>query len=769
MPQINFSEKLKEQEESKIDFSSKLLRPELRPESQEDPSVLVKQLLGADLDTENFAAPSLRISLSRGDNLEEKNLRIRKRFPDGEVKVIPKSIGLGTKDDVLVWRESPQAQFKFVEPPGKDFTDIVEALSPSGESIAGEILMALLSRGASVPGIIARQGAGAVAGESLEQGVQELTGTQAQSLREAGKEALTEGGFSLVGGALGSPLTAGANITRGSGVLRVGEEGLETLQAANRLQTQTDVQLRDLLTPGLVTDNPLVALQEKQASVVLPALKRRYNSIVGAISDVVTKLQPKNMANASDGVLNGIRRLGRDTIRKLGVSNRSAREGGISIQQGIAEYDLVAKRIVDDLYNLARKIEDPQFNMEGLEAVMRDLELGSKGKLDPAVKRLIDEVRAINGPIQLSDRVLSVSEQLRNARTGAFAAKSVKPGEVANQATGQATDLFKALGEALDNPLNASPEFAKAWRSAASAASDRFDTLGQAIIIRASREEAPEQLVRRLVKPFNASNLQTLRSTIEPAKWKEFQEAAYSQLLRDPSKVSKTLDAFDQETLDVLMPRREQALWRQAGKEMDRINALGIERRAIQQVTNQNTVRNLVETATPNTVLTLRKTIANTRDRGLRDSVRAAIIDWAWDGIVTHSGTTAKINRNAFNSKIAKLSKSGMLNILSPSQRKALIDIDSVSKALIGGTADAGTSIRGAEIAAGVPKLKPSALIGLLQSGLISNFYLSSAGRRILIGKGIENSRGEFIRVFTAALARVSQQEDISEFAQEQP
>ena len=84
MPQVNFAEKLKEQEEpEKVDFASRLGGFNRSPSVPEAPDEreTIQSILGADLDTENFAPASLRISLSRGDNLKEKNLRLQKEFP----------------------------------------------------------------------------------------------------------------------------------------------------------------------------------------------------------------------------------------------------------------------------------------------------------------------------------------------------------------------------------------------------------------------------------------------------------------------------------------------------------------------------------------------------------------------------------------------------------------------------------------------------------------------------------------------------------------
>ena len=771
MPQINFADMVEEEEQKNdptfADFASRV-PPRFTVNTgvpQSEPLVplteTVQEILGAGFDAETFAPPGLRISLSRGDNLEEKKLRLQKKYPEGDVKVLPESIGLGLDEDVLVWRESPQSQYKLLEPPGMDFTDIAEAISPSGESLAGEILMALLTRGATVPGVIARQGVAAAAGETIEQGVQQLTGVQDQGFSEAAEEVGAEFAFSLFGGAIGSIPTAVTNVATGRGALRVGEEGIETLQAADRLGS------RALVTPGMITDNPMIMAQERQARGILPGIGRRYRRIVSSLNTAVKGAVPARINSAMSDVLTGLRDLSDSTIRNLGVVTRKATEGGKALQKGVMEYDLVAYRIVGDLYDAARRVEEPVFDFKHLNTVANDLRLGAKGKIDPEVDDLIKQFEAIDGPIELSNGILTVTEQLRNVRTGAYAAKNVPPGQIAGQPHGQANDLFKAIDETLRNPSNSSPEFVQAWGKGNAAAAERFSTLDKAAIIEIARSETPEMLVKKYAAPNNVSNLLVIRNTVEPAMWKRFQDSFYSDLLTNPSNLTKRLDDFDLETLDVLIPRSEQSLWRNIGGEMDRINAVGADRRMLLQVTNENFIADLLETANPNTTLVLRKAIANTRNRGLRDNVRAGVIDWAWDGVLVTKKNRLEVNRGRLKERIKALEKSGMLGLLTPAQRQVLNDVDAVAKAFEA-TADAGSSIRSMEIASGVPKLKPGALIGLAQSGMISLFYLSAPGRKILLGSGKESSQGEFIRIFSAAMLRAAETEDISELLEEQ-
>ena len=50
-----------------------------------------KEMLGANFDSESFAGPGLRWTLARGDNLAEKKLRIKKKYPEGDIRVLPES------------------------------------------------------------------------------------------------------------------------------------------------------------------------------------------------------------------------------------------------------------------------------------------------------------------------------------------------------------------------------------------------------------------------------------------------------------------------------------------------------------------------------------------------------------------------------------------------------------------------------------------------------------------------------------------------------
>lgn len=717
------------------------------------------QLLEANFEPGVYAPASLRWSLARGDNLKEKTLRLQKKYPQGELDTLKQSMVMGFEDDVLIWRESPQAQWKAVEPQGFDKFDIIEAIAPSAESIAGETAMAIGSSGASVPLTVARQVLGAIAGEAFEQGTQAVRGLQDQSLAEVTMEVGQEGLWSGIGGYAASPFVAAYNIARGAGALRVGEEGLDVLRAAREI----DPKLAEKMTPGLVSDNPAIQTSEQQAAALLPGLGRRYRELISMVDSAVKTQSQGRAGQAMGRVVEGLKDFGDQFLRRLRVTGTRASEGGKAIQAGINQYSQQSRIITSALYNRARAIQEPQFDLNPVLNLANDLRIGAKGQLDPAVEAQIKELENISGPITLSrGDVLSVTDQIRNVRTELWSLKHVEPGSVANQKTGQANDLYRAITNTLENPSNTDQAFRSAWRTANDAAAERFAKLEAAPIVASARSAAPSELVRTYLRPYNPENLLTIRNTVPADKWNLFVDAAYSEMLRNPADLSKTIKAFDQETLDVFMPRADQEAFRRVGRELDRINSIGVEEIAERQVKNRNFIDTLITGAEPRDAQTLIRAMNNTNNRAMRQSVRAAIIEWAWDGVIEETKAGLKINRGVIVSNVNQLKKSGLWSILSTQDRRLVSNVKTVSLAFER-VADAGTSILAASAVQGVKEMKASAIMTFVRNEIMAQFYMSSLGRKMLIGSGLPNSRGAMIRAVGGALAQTSQPEDISE------
>jgi len=728
-----------------------------------------KEMLGADFDSETFAGPGLRWSLARGDNLEEKKLRIKKKYPEGDIRVLKESVVNGFSEDTLVWRETEQSQWKMIEPQGFEWADlgmdVAEAIAPSAESIAGETALAIGTSGGSIPVTIGRQVLGALLGETTEQTIQYVRGTQAQDLKGVAGEIGLEGAYSGAGGFAMSPIAGLYNGLRGAGALRVGDDGLEVIRAANELD-KTGIGQK--LTPGLTTDNPAMILQEAQGSALLPSFRRRYREMLKSLDTAVRSSAPGNSAEAMRGVVTSLRDFSNFFLGQIKRGGTKTGEAGKALQAGVEVYGKQSKVVVDDLYLAASKIDDPKFDLEPFHVVAGDLRANAKGKFNKALNEPLSELNAITGPKELpSGNILSVTDQIRNVRTTLWDLKQVKPGELPTQATGQANDLYKALTSVLDNPKNADPNFLNAWKAASDASSLRRATLGKAAVIAVAKSETPYKMAKSLVRPGEVDNLLALRDTVPDMYWNHFVDAAYGEILKDPSKAKGVFDSFDTETLDALFPSAQQEQLKRVVGELDRIGSVGADEIAKMQVKNRNFVDKLIRSTNPRDAYMMVRSMNNTNDKATRESFRAAIVEWAWDGVIEPTKSGLKANSGLLKSRVADLQESGIWSILSTEERRIIGNAQIVTRAFQR-VSDAGVSIQAAEASKNITRLKASAIATFVQYGIVSKLYLSNMGRKMLIGSGLPNSNAAMLRVLGGSLAQISQTEDLDALMKEQ-
>ena len=757
-----------------VDFSS-------AKKYQDKVSSQVSERLGEDsFDKETFAPTLLRYNLARGDNLEEKLIRLQGKHPAGEIKYVTDSVMLrgesgALEEDQLIYRESKDDKWKLVNRPGIDRADIISALAPSAEAITAEVGMALLTSGGSVGVTIIRQAAAAMFGEAFEQTMQTWNDKQVQDFWDVAKEIGAEGMYSAIGGMAMSPIVGTKNAVTGRGVLQVGESGMETTRALNRIGDVTGESMSP--SPGMVVDNPLIGRQEAQAAVVLPGFKRFYRNITDNISKAIDISAPKaDRIKAIKNTTAALRGLGNKFIQSLRIKKTTPTEGGKALQAGREEFDTVSKSIENKMYLAAERIESPNFDVGNWKPVANDLRVGSRGKINADVEDLLKQLEAIDGPKELSEGVLSVTQQYRNIRTEARKLATPQDGIIAGTKEGQAGEVVRAINKTLDNPLNTSPEFTRAWKAAGESTAIRHEILDSETFIRIARSEEPSDLLA-FARPGNSTKLKLMRDTLDNKQWDIFKHSLYTDMASDPKNLWKRWDelAADPDTLKTLIPLQgDRAAWAKVAKESKRIAMVNSEEQALIRVGNEEYINGILNSATPNSYLTISRAINETNDVALRDTWRSGIIRWAWDGVIKFEKSSIKIDRGKLAARVAQLSRgggNGFIGLLSKPQRQLLSDIDKVAAGLES-IADAGTSIRGMEIASGLPReimtLSPgSATAGFIQSYGIEKLYLSKTGRFLLIGTGKKNSRGEYLRILGGAMVRVSTDVELSDIMTE--
>jgi hypothetical protein len=233
----------KEKKEKKTSFADLLKHP--LPEQAAKDRAAAEVLNQADVDRSGLADTSLRFQLARADNFEEKQRVFNKKYPRGELKRVPGSVAAGTREE-FVYKfdvEDPNERFKSLERGaeepfsaaefGRDFTEFV---GEDAGALAGELFMALQSRGLSLTKSAFREGLGALFGEYADQGVQELEGVNTQSFGDVSLRSGQQGAISTGGGlGFGSIQRGLINIGRGSGILKQKPGAVEAEQARQRL------------------------------------------------------------------------------------------------------------------------------------------------------------------------------------------------------------------------------------------------------------------------------------------------------------------------------------------------------------------------------------------------------------------------------------------------------------------------------------------------------------------------------------------------------
>ena len=199
---------------------------------------------------------------------------------------------------------------------------------------------------------------------------------------------------------------------------------------------------------------------------------------------------------------------------------------------------------------------------------------------------------------------------------------------------------------------------------------------------------------------------------------------------------------------------------------MDRIGSVGADEIARVQVKNRTFIDTLINKTKPRDAYTIIRSMNNTNNKATRESFRAAVVEWAWDGIVEPTKSGLKANAGVLKSRIKSLKKSGIWSVLSSEERRIIGNAQIVSRAFQR-VSDAGVSIQAAEAAKNITRLQAGAIATFVQYGIVSRLYLSNMGRRMLIGGGLPNSNAAMLRVLGGALAQTSQTEDLNALIEE--
>ena len=720
--------------------------------------------------------PLLRASLSLDENLDELNATFQKRHPNGSIAV---KIAYG--EPTLVFRKEKEDQWSMVDAPVGEEGMLPDMMDFVGDvpEILGELVALVNSRGLTLPAFTRRLFLGGFGGHSVEELGEMMAGTQKESAGEVIGGGLLEGTISSVGGLLTLPISGGVNIIRGAGTMKRAPGSSSAELAAKRISAETGVELPALM-PHQLTLSPLLRKMAGQAGATLSTIQQYW---LRQQSEMVRAFKRLNLDDpAKRGNLTYV--LAREAaerthrIEKLIRRKITSKKGGENLKKGLEEYDEIAQANVNSLYKTAREVETPVFDFDAALKLADDIEMGAPAmarpqtvtKADPyadvdlmagergvtkeilppeilnvsrppdsRLQQVIDNLRQIDPNVEevvidgvkytQTDALLAMRQQLWDLKTP-------PKGEPRRIEHRDAARMYNKITEMVDNPVGGSGVFKQAWEAARTAARERFQVWDNAIIQEISRTDTPANLASRLLSTgVHVDEIGVIKEILPANRWNIVQNHLESILVGKGSAIGRTLDEMDGATLDAIMSKERQQVFRKLGDSLKRLEDMKVVEALETQAGRGNQARILLENQNTLALDELIKTFPAGSEG--RRQLRAGLLDTIIkDSIIySKSGAISAIDSEIVTATMKRLKKSGANKVLTPRDWRSLHDfVNYARRSHIG--ADVGTSIQASETAAGLRELKGSAFRTVLENLSFGWFMTSERGFRILLGKG---------------------------------
>jgi hypothetical protein len=699
-----------------------------------------------------------------GDTPDEKKAAFEKQFPEGEYISIPNT-------DITLFRRTTDDDYDVVDPSfsqawegGRFMVETVNDIADfAGDlpEITGEVLASVIGKGKGASVLttgkrafqatrgylddLARLFVGAGAGSQAQQAGQELAGTQQQSGMEQLEQSAQEGMFAIIGDTVGDVLGRGVNAVRGAGIVGRTPQGVAAQQAAENLG------FTNLLPVESVTDNPLIKMVAKQSASVTSQIGRSLRDFQDKLLQVVQDAAKPN--EVLRFTKRGYAVLKENNQKLLSMVNESLSQSGVSIdeiapslRQAVNDWwNISSKNTVDVLYNTARGIEEPLFDIAGLQArtagiIERPSALGRSvdgaeperifaGETNSAIENVAQKIAALD-----PDQAVP-TDFLRGLKQEIYDASLVGiNGERLLDA--RARQLRGAIDDIMKNPLNTNPDFSAAWKEADLAAKSRFDTRELLAVSQLINTDRPVEAMRQIVRPNNFEAMAELSRVLPAEKFNEIGMAFKSQLMASPDTILKTLDGYQPRARRMLMSEEEELAIRNYASGLERLKNTGLEAALNQQATVKRQVESIMNNPNSQSVENLYRTLNNSggRTSPFGVSMRASLMEFVINSAkrVNNQGAE-EINPIALRNAMNSLDNSGMKRFLTLEDFTMLENVSQVSNVLRS-TTDAGTSLRSAEVASGVVELSGSSIRELLESMTVGRVLTSDWGKRLLTG-----------------------------------
>jgi len=737
---------------------------------------------------------AIRVAVGFGDIFEERQ-EIFKRFrPDGDFLQIPADPSNFESKETVLFRESGNEKYRKFDMGFREglkaenilsegAADLAELLSGEIPIILGEAIAVLVAKkpgaGKKAVGaarefirehLLLRLAAGGAAGEATKQAAQTAADIQRQSITSQGIGVVTEAGFSMFGGILGAGLGAGVNVKAGRGIFSVTPEGVKATRAGERLGLPLPPPIQVVKSPAIKK-----AGRQSQAlfSTLDDAIREAQEGLNAALrSRVNRKALTGFMARAEKSLERA-----NETVMALTDSATRADliadpKAGQALQRIVDRWWVTSGEYVDELYQAARSIEEPRFDLSDLlktaSRVRRGIRAAGKPKQEPT--GLVDAfgnpyTRETSDLVQVQDQesalmeVIGVIESLdpslprvpgadspvdvlRSLRRR-FRDQALAPPEGARLPQALAEELRSAVNRTLQNPVNRNPAFVNAYKRADRQAAKRFDTRESSVAVELFNTDKPGELVSHLYRSGSVESLTHLskmggKRTLEPVRG-AFKNDLIETMKRGGS-VADKLKQLDTKTLNILVPSREE---RKALDGAAQAWQKLIDSNLPEALARQTKLRKFISTIFDNPSTSgidgLKQVIdiSGGRDSPFGESVRSAIINEVWRRSSTVDETGfRKLTSELLNSTLDEFNDRGLLAFLTVQEKRVLRNVELRQRIASVMAEDTGSSLQGGQAVSGIRKLSQDALRTFIENFSVGKIMTTDRGRRWLAQSG---------------------------------
>lgn len=434
------------------------------------------------------------------------------------------------------------------------------------------------------------------------------------------------------------------------------------------------------------------------------------------------------------------------------IKNITPESAGKALKAGIADDFIKKSRVkTTKLYNLAddaAATEAPQFNVAGAKIISGRIREGigaegAEGLINVAdsptgkLLGILDDIDDIN----TSQVNYEAIKQLRT-RTGSLIEDWPWNADFNK---GQAKQLYRALTDTLNAPVNAAPKYQQAIKKATSFARARFEVMDAPTIRAIVRSDDPFALYQKFGKPGTMTKevRETLR-VYAPDKLKTYRNMVQQDILTNKKGAVNALEEWAElhpESFSYAFPKNELSKLMETAKKMDELTFSNLGRMFSAQTKAKDAVRNLIDIkgSTKADMDNIIESFGGQGSKGHKALISGIYEDFLDNTLTRNEFGVQIIDSGKLSKMVDQYRRSGAWTILPKSDQVKLAGLDSYMKQVSRGM-DPGVALERAQAIAQL-KRPSQFLAGVHKLGVnevMARVMANKGFKQFVAGKGAE-------------------------------